>query len=1114
MTSRRRSILSAVPGLRGNGPPRWLTATPWFDAAWYTATYPDVAGAGADALQHYWQFGMAEGRSPGPSFDALRYEASNPAARGRALQHYLREVVRGSKGQPPAPGDVRAAHHPELESGLFDARWYRRRYPDAAHRAQEAATPVETVDIDIDIDIDDRDAQRAAALDAATYVEYYRHARTELHHPGPLFDAVEYVARRPEARDTGTPLQHFLAAMPAGEHARVLAQPTDRGPLAQPRIAATRPAPGGPRICVMIHAFYPDVLPELLRSVSALAGRATLLVNVCDAAHVAAADRAITDVLGAGTDRVVRCSPNRGRNFAPLFCTFAAEVRAHELLLHLHTKKSLYGGSERVDWRGHLLRALTGPVVPAVLDLFASDPEVGVLHPSVYDEMPPWSAHWLGNVPHGRALFQRCGLDPAEVDGYVDYPVGGMFWARVDALLPLLDAGLTLDDFELEAGQTDCTLAHAVERTITPVARSRGYRFVEFDYGAAQWRLGWGARNTDSFGIHDVELLRRQFALSDLVSVDVFDTLVLRPTLAPTSLQYFAARTLTNDAAAAEQMVQQRIAAEHQARVNRPELGDVTLAEVYSELPPALAPLHDAEVAIESRVAVPRQWLLDELHAAKRDGLRMVVMTDTTLDRATIQALLEHVGAGSLFDELYVSNERRARKDAGGMWPLVGAEEGVSPDRWLHLGDNERSDIQQALTHRVGWSHIASPRAVAQFYAPDARLERGNWATQSLLGLSACALYLGVPPAGDPAARAADGVFGYGVLGPIVASFIGHVLRHHAQHPDRRLLLLARDTGLVHEVLDELRPLLGDVAPQADYFLVSRRAALAVTQAAGLQPTLVLDSGAFEGVFADMVHARTGLYPPEDHFQAVVSFPADRELCATLLAELAEPLAAQGQAELAGLQRYLQHLGIDERTPLSFIDLGYAATTQRALARVLPNDIAGVYCATTPAAATAAGPGQSAHGYFADGVPFWTGNWFIDNSLLLEALLSATHGQVVGYRPDPDQPGDPTFHPASAAPHGRPTDAAFARLAPASMHMDVERIRGVQLAARRFCTDLVGMYGPAVLTDPIDPAAVLHWVQRIPRRFLPPPAELFAGLRIENGFVGRPADDASVGAGD
>lgn len=1024
-------------------PPVWLASSPWFDAEWYARTYPDVVAAGIEPLQHYWANGAGEGRSPGPRFDAAAYEAMNPAARGRALEHYT-ELSAG-RADAPDPTEVVDPDHVELASGLFDADWYVRHVP-------------------------------AAADETHPYVHYCKASKHRPLNPGPLFDNEEYLARVPAARQATSALAHFVQHRADGATARVVAEPTDRGPLAQPSIGQS-PARD---VCVIIHSFYVDLLAELLQPLTTLAGSATILISVCDEADVAEADAIVTRVLGAGTTRVVRCVPNRGRNFAPLLCSFADEVRRHELLVHLHTKKSLYSGGERLDWRQHLLRALTGPAVPAILDLFATDPTVGVLQPSIFPEMPSWAAHWLVNAEHGRELFARCGLDPADVEGYVDYPVGGMFWARVAALRPLLDAGLTVDDFEPEAGQTDGTLAHAVERTITSVAGGQGFRFVEFDYEAAQWRVGWASRNTGAFGDFDRGLLRRQFAIVDLVSVDVFDTIVLRPALDPTALQYFAARTLTDDPAAADEMVRQRIAAEHQARVHHPDEGDVTLDEIYAELPTELHPLQDAEVAIEPRVAVPRAWLIDELKAAKAAGKRLVAMTDTTLTRATIQQLLDLVGAGDLFDELYVSNECRARKDTGGMWRLVAEREGVPVERWLHIGDNEASDIQQALTHRVGWSHVPAPRAVAQFHAPTAHNEHTNWATGAALGLSACALYPGVPITDH------DDAFGYAVLGPLVASFIGRLIEQGRRHPEQRMLLLARDTQLFFDTMFDLRQHLGRLVPPIDYFPVSRRAALGVSLAEGLDASLILDGGAFDGVFADMVEARTGYRPAGEQYQVQVSHPAERERCTALLQSLADELQAHGRLELAGFRRYLASIGLDGTTPLCLVDLGYAATTQRALARVLPNTMDGVYCATTPAAAAAVGEGQAVSGHFADGVPFWSGNWFIDNSLLLEALLSSSDGPTISY-----QATDPNLgFVFGAAPRVDP------------------RVTRVKAAATRFCTDLAAMYGPAVYADGLDPAAVLHWVSRVPSRFLPPPQQLFAGLRIENGFIGVNDDEA------
>jgi hypothetical protein len=41
-----------------------------FDTAWYLAANPDVAAAGVDPLQHYIDYGAAEGRDPNPLFDS------------------------------------------------------------------------------------------------------------------------------------------------------------------------------------------------------------------------------------------------------------------------------------------------------------------------------------------------------------------------------------------------------------------------------------------------------------------------------------------------------------------------------------------------------------------------------------------------------------------------------------------------------------------------------------------------------------------------------------------------------------------------------------------------------------------------------------------------------------------------------------------------------------------------------------------------------------------------------------------------------------------------------------------------------------------------------------
>jgi hypothetical protein len=76
------------------------------DAAWYLTTYPDVAAAKMDALDHYARFGWKEGRHPGPKFNTLKYLAAYPTVVGNALLDYVQSgFAAGRTAFPVLPGD-------------------------------------------------------------------------------------------------------------------------------------------------------------------------------------------------------------------------------------------------------------------------------------------------------------------------------------------------------------------------------------------------------------------------------------------------------------------------------------------------------------------------------------------------------------------------------------------------------------------------------------------------------------------------------------------------------------------------------------------------------------------------------------------------------------------------------------------------------------------------------------------------------------------------------------------------------------------------------------------------------------------------------------------------
>jgi hypothetical protein len=72
-----------------------------------------------------------------------------------------------------------------------------------------------------------------------------------------------------------------------------------------------------------------------------------------------------------------------------------------------------------------------------------------------------------------------------------------MFWCRPQALKPLLDLELDLDEFERENGQMDGTLAHAIERLFLFTVEKAGYFWLSTKPGESSRLEGAVANEED-----------------------------------------------------------------------------------------------------------------------------------------------------------------------------------------------------------------------------------------------------------------------------------------------------------------------------------------------------------------------------------------------------------------------------------------------------------------------------------------------------------------------------------------------------------------------------------------------------------------------------------------
>ncbi|TIC78511.1 glycosyltransferase [Crenobacter intestini] len=219
---------------------------------------------------------------------------------------------------------------------------------------------------------------------------------------------------------------------------------------------------GKARVALHLHVFYPDLLAEMLERLGRNAIRPDLFVSV-------PADRSVEDVarqLESYSGKVVAIEtvPNRGRDIAPFLTAFGPRIAAsYDFIGHLHTKKSvdIKDASVGAAWNRFLLENLlggkSGAMMDRILGVMSNTPSIGMVFPD-----DPNVVGWSANKPFATSLAGRLGIK--DLPEHFVFPVGTMFWARVDALKHFWALGLEWNDYPEEPLPYDGSMLHALER--------------------------------------------------------------------------------------------------------------------------------------------------------------------------------------------------------------------------------------------------------------------------------------------------------------------------------------------------------------------------------------------------------------------------------------------------------------------------------------------------------------------------------------------------------------------------------------------------------------------------------------------------------------------------
>lgn len=757
---------------------------------------------------------------------------------------------------------------------------------------------------------------------------------------------------------------------------------------------------GKTAIGVHLHLYYEDLLDEFCDYFEHIPETFDLYISCKEGADAEAIRRRAHQVRNVG-QVVVRETPNRGRDIAPFYVLFRKELMKYEIVLHVHSKKSLYTGEEKVDWRHEAMDGVlkNEAMVSETLRLLrAKQSKVGLVFGEMTDQLPPSALHWLYNGEKGSQLLNRMHM-PFE-NHMLFYPVGSFFWAKTEAIRPLFDLKLKYDDFEEEKGQIDGTLAHALERVISCVVKNRGYSMYIYDAQEDFYSLDksykcfrdYFALNTQNI----TELIKKEY---DVVTFDIFDTLITRLVYQPDDVFRLMERKIACRYGIKVDYLSLRKEAE---RMAWQEKGDYcNIHHIYEKLPQVSAfcaeqaeELKQMEIDLEYELCIPRKDVRTLFCSLVAAGKKIMLISDMYLPSSVITHMLEKCGYQG-YEELWVSCEKGKRKDRNTLWDEFFEKYGKY--RTIHLGDNPHSDWQMVGDRGRSVLLLLSPIEQFRFsrqYKKFLPFINGNVENSLVLGcfVNQC-LY------NSPFALRENGTVRLtdidnavqGLFAPIFLQFMSYL--QGTSRKNEVLLFLSREGYFLEKLFEIYCKAFHKEERKHLYFLTSRRAA-SLAQIREYEDLELLFRTNYEGTMSALLRERFGLNPSKLTKNSRVKLPEEKGKVMRALLDYVPELLQEAEAERRTYLKYIEQLLGSEVDwdKITLVDVGYAGTIQYYLMKLLNRPLHGCYMVSGYTMRP-----EKLDGTYRSMYTFWESELFDDAQLFLEAITAAPHGQVIRF---------------------------------------------------------------------------------------------------------------------
>lgn len=463
------------------------------------------------------------------------------------------------------------------------------------------------------------------------------------------------------------------------------------------------------------------------------------------------------------------------------------------------------------------------------------------------------------------------------------------------------------------------------------------------------FRDGTLAKPEKAYGIlqdlsADLLEIQQKIRHNEIISFDMFDTLVMRQTFLPRTIWELVDVQCTD---LGIDFLQLRTQAQAKIAHLNP-----TLDEIYTEMQ-KMAELSDIdfeqikqlELQMDLQFIVPRKDMVPIFKEAVSLNKPVYIISDMYYTADVLGEILEKCGFTISYEHIIVSCEKRKNKKEGTLWSYY-QKEYVHGRRAFHVGDDSVGDVKQPQAHGISACKIMS--AIEQ-------LQQSSWnclvpnicspVEAVIMGLVIANIFNSPFVCKNTRGKVTfkdRKLLGYCLFGPVLAVFLLWVLECAKKESIEGLLFLARDGFFLIQDYDYLCSLMEDNKyPKAVYLEISRL----LIMKASIKDKLdfhQLANWAYQGNFEEYLEDRFSI---KYHFCNGTGKRAWSEFTAEELEKELEHYSDAIKMHILTIkneyQKYLSSKVNEGKTAI--VDTGYCGNNQYHLSKFMNKKLTGYY---------------------------------------------------------------------------------------------------------------------------------------------------------------------------